>query len=213
MSCRSTGISTCSLPSKRWSTGVSPWPPVTSTAGAPSSTSRSASSRLAARRGPRALRPRAGSASPPSRAGRAARRASSTASALEQRRARARHHHRIDDERHRMPLEVVGDRLDQPREKSIPVFAASTPMSDEDRVELGDDELRRQLVDRRHRRRVLRRQGDQSRHAVGAGGGERLQVGLDPGAAAAVGRRNASRPSELTGSSLRRHDPDQVRRV
>ena len=45
-SCRSTSISTCRSPSKRWSTASSPWPPVTITAGAPSSWIRSASSRL-----------------------------------------------------------------------------------------------------------------------------------------------------------------------
>ena len=44
-SCRATRISTWRVPSKRWSTG-SPCPPVTITAGAPSSCSRSASSRF-----------------------------------------------------------------------------------------------------------------------------------------------------------------------
>ena len=61
--------------------------------------------------------------------------------------------------------------------------------------------------------RVLRRQRDERGRAVHARGRERLQVGLDAGAAARVGRRDRQGARNGRGSSLRRHDPDQVRRV
>ena len=50
------------------------------------------------------------------------------------------------------------------------------------------DEGERQLLDGRDGDRVLRRQRDEHGRAVAAGGRERLQVGLDAGAAARVGR-------------------------
>ena len=59
-----------------------------------------------------------------------------------------------------------------------------------DRVELRADEPRRHLVDGGHLARVLRREGDDRRHAVDARRGERLQVGLDPGPSAGIGARN-----------------------
>ena len=117
---------------------------------------------------------------------------------LEQLRARARDHHRVDDERHRVLLEVVRDRLDQPPREEHPGLRGVDADVREHRVELRDDELRRQLVDRRHRGRVLRRERDEHRHPVRAGGGERLQVGLDAGAAAASRRLRSSVLAEPT---------------
>jgi len=99
------------------------------------------------------------------------------------------------------------------REKSIPVFAASTPDVGEDRSELLDDEFRRHFVHRGHANGALRRQRDNRRHAVAAGRGERLQVGLDAGAASAVGAGDREQAWNGQTVSLRRHDPDQVRRV
>ena len=92
---------------------------------------------------------------------------------------------------------VLGEEVRRPsrstaREKSIPVFAASTPMSSNTASSCARDEPRRQLVDGRDAERVLRRQRDDRGHAVAARGGERLQVGLDAGAAARVGATRSS---------------------
>ena len=78
------------------------------------------------------------------------------------------------------------------REKSIPVFAASTPMSSKTasscaRTKSGGTSCTAVTADR-----VLRGQRDDRAHPVAARGGERLQVGLDAGAAARVGRRRSS---------------------
>ena len=86
-----------------------------------------------------------------------------------------------------MRLEVVRDRLDQRAREEHPGLRRVDADVVEDRVELRAHELRRQLVDRGDADRVLRRQRDEHRRAVRAGGGERLQVGLDAGAAAGVG--------------------------
>jgi hypothetical protein len=108
--------------------------------------------------------------------------------------------------------EEVGHGLDQPaREEHARLGRVHTDVV-EDRVELCDDELARQLVHRRDGDRVLGGQGDERTHAVAAGRGEGLQVGLDPGSAPRVGRRDG----ETTWNchdSLRRCEPDQVRRV
>ena len=200
-------------PSKRWSTGSSPWPPVTITAGAPSSCSRSASSRRDAVAAGERLAPRAGSASRRSRAGRAAPTSASTASSCEQPRARARDHHRVDDERHRMLREEVGDRLDQRRARRA---SRSSP--------------RRRRCRRRPRRAARARtpaaaRGSPSRRPCSAPSARRSPTcRRQPAAANAF--RSAWMPapppeSELAivsarGThivSLRRHDPDQVRRV
>ena len=73
------------------------------------------------------------------------------------------------------------------REKSIPVFAASTPMSSHDRVELRADERRRHLVDRVTPRVFCAVSATIADDAVDARRGERLEVGLDPRPAAGVG--------------------------
>jgi hypothetical protein len=113
---------------------------------------------------------------------------------LEQLRARARDHHRVDDERHRVLLEVVGHGLDQPTREQHPGLRRVDAEIREHCLELVDDELRRQLVDRLHPDGVLRGERDQDRHAVHARAGERLQVGLNPGAAARVGGRDRQCP-------------------
>ena len=63
------------------------------------------------------------------------------------------------------------------------------------RVELGTDDVGGYLVDRRHTDRALRCQGHDRAHPVTAEVRERLEVGLDPGAAAGVraGDREAAR--------------------
>ena len=132
-SSRSTGISTCRSPSKRWSTG-SPWPPVTITAGAPSSTSRSASSRL----GPSPtsnsrldlVRRHHGREREEPRDERC------DGVLLQQPRARARDHHRVDHERHRMLGEEVRDRLDHRRREEHPRLGRVDADVVEDRLQL-----------------------------------------------------------------------------
>ena len=132
---------------------------------------------------------------------------------LEQRGARAGDHHRVDDERHLMTLEVPGNRLDQSAREEHPRLRGVDADVVEHGLELREDEFRRQLVDRGHRLRVLRCQRHEHRGAVDTGCAERLQVGLDAGAAAAVGGRDRQCPRNSRRASLRRHDPDQVRRV
>ena len=84
--------------------------------------------------------------------------------------------------------EEVGDRLDdRAREKSIPVFAASTPMSSKTasswaRTNSGGTSCTAVTADV-----FCAVSATIARHPVAAGRGERLQVGLDPGAAARVG--------------------------
>ena len=76
------------------------------------------------------------------------------------------------------------------REKSIPVFAASIPMSPATVSSCartnhgGTSKTARDLA------RVLRRERDDRRRPMNAGGRERLQVGLDPGPSAGIGARN-----------------------
>jgi SAM-dependent methyltransferase len=104
--------------------------------------------------------------------------------------ARARHHHGVDDERHAMHLEVVRHRLDQRcREEHARLRRIHADVA-EGGVELGDREVRRQLVDRSHAPRGLRRERDKHALAMATGGRKGLQVGLDAGASSRVGGCN-----------------------
>jgi hypothetical protein len=85
-----------------------------------------------------------------------------------------------------MLSEVVGHDLDQVSREEHPRLCSVDADVAEDGLELRGDELRRHLVHSGHTRGVLRRQRDDRAHSVTAGGRERLQVGLDPGAAAGV---------------------------
>ena len=109
-------------------------------------------------------------------------------SVLEQLGARAGDHHRVDDQRNGPLLEKVGDRLDQTCREQHPGLRHVDADVIEHSFELRVNELGRQLVDRRHAHRVLRGQRDQRGHAMTSGRGERLQVGLDPGAPARIRR-------------------------
>ena len=131
----------------------------------------------------------------------------------QQLRARARDHHRIDDERDATLVQEIGDGVDDRFREEHPRLRGVDTDVIEDGVELRADEVARQLVNGGDLLRVLRRQRDERRHAVHAGGGECLQVGLDPGTAARIGRCDRQGARNGRGSSLRRHDPDQVRRV
>ena len=97
-----------------------------------------------------------------------------------------------------MLLEPVRDGVDDRAGEEHPRLRGVDADVVRHRVELRADERRRQLEDRVDADRVLRRERDDRRHAVGAGGGERLEVGLDPGAAAGVGARDRERCVEPT---------------
>jgi hypothetical protein len=109
---------------------------------------------------------------------------------LQKPRAGAGDHHGVDDERDRMVDQEVCDGLDQgPREQHPGLRRVDADVV-EHGLELRTDEFGRQLVDRRHTGRVLRRERDERRCAVATGGREGLQVGLNPGAATGIGRRD-----------------------
>ena len=119
----------------------------------------------------------------------------------QQARARRRHHHRIDDQRDRPLREEVRDGLDgRGREQHARLRRVDSDVA-EDGLELSEDDVGRHLVDGRHTGRVLRGQGDDRAHAVAAEMRERLQVGLDSGAAARVraGDREAAGYHESRG--------------
>ena len=122
---------------------------------------------------------------------------------LEQLRARARDHHRIDDERHGVRVEEVGNGLDQPRGEEHPGLRRVDADVVEDGVELRGDELRRQLVDRRHAGRVLRRQRD-----------DRATCRDSPPPRTPSGRPGCRRrrPSRTRRSSMRVERLDSLRR-
>ena len=89
-----------------------------------------------------------------------------------------------------MAFEVVGNGLDQLTREEHPCLGRVDADVVEDRLELGGDEVRRNFVHRGHTDSVLRRKRNDRAHPVAARGGERLQVGLDPGAPARVGARD-----------------------
>ena len=112
---------------------------------------------------------------------------------LEQLRARARDHDGIDDERHRVLLEIVRDCFDQgAREEHARLRGIDADVA-EHRVELPAHERRRQLVDRAHADGALRGQGHEHRRSVRACRSKCLQIRLDARAAARVGRRDRQR--------------------
>ena len=186
LSSRSTGISTCSRPSKRWSTASSPCPPVTIAAACAELDEPLRELRPRPRRR-RARAPRAGWASRPSRAGRAAPTSASTASSSS---SLAPDDATITGSttsgtgcsaRNAATASIDSAREEHPRLRRVDADVRV------DGLELRDDERRRHLVHGGDTDRVLGGQRDDRGHAVRAGRGERLQVGLDPCAAAAVG--------------------------
>ena len=197
-------------PSKRWSIASSPCPPVTITAGAPSSWIRSASSRLVPVPASASASIRFGVttvASGNSRSTSASTASSSSSLAPElatitgSTTSGTRWHGES-----RRPSSISS------REKSIPVLAASTPMSAKIASSWASTNSGGSSCDRGDPERVLRGQRHDRARPEAAGGSERLQVRLDPCAAP------ESEPAIVTQrrtaiSSLRRHDPDQVLRV
>ena len=124
---------------------------------------------------------------------------------LEQPRTRRGDQYGVDDERSPMSREERSHHLDHTARVEHPRLRSVDTDVRVDRLELREDEGRRHLVHGGDARRVLGGQGDDRRHSMRAGCGERLQVGLDPCAAAAVraGDRQCSR-NHLRQRSLRR---------
>ena len=201
-------------PSKRWSTGSSPWPPVTTTAGAPSSCSRSASSRRGA-----PARPASASAS--CRFGVTT--VASGKSRADERRRRRRPAGASRPELAtitgsttsgtRCAVEKVGDGLDQLAREEHPRLRGVDADVVEDRLEL-----------RAHERPAAAR-ARPSRRSCSARSARRAPT-CRGSPAAANAFRSAWMPAPppesdvaivrhrgTTCDSLRRHDPDQVRRV
>ena len=209
---RSTGISTCRSPSKRWSTA--------SLAVAAGDDHRRRAELVRAARPARAAAPLApGERLRLGQVRRHDRREREQPLderldrvVLEQPRARARDHHRVDDERH------ADARRGSRRPSRSARARRASPSSPRRRRcrrrprRAARDELRRQLVDRVTAERVLRGERDEHAHPVAAGGGERLQVGLDAGAAAGVGAGDREAAWNAL-SPFAGTDPDQVRRV
>ncbi len=71
-----------------------------------------------------------------------------------------------------------------------------------DGIDLLANELRRHGMNRRHAARILRGQGGEDAGAVDAERGERLEVGLNAGAAGGIGARDGERdgPCSRRGS-------------
>ncbi len=131
---------------------------------------------------------------------------------LQQLRARARDQDRVDDERDGVPLEELRDRLDDRAREEHPGLRGVDADVVEDRVELGADEVRRQLVHGGDGRSCS---APSARRARSSRMRPRRRTPSDrPGCR----RRRPSRTSRSSVrvesiGSLRRHDPDQVRRV
>jgi SAM-dependent methyltransferase len=98
----------------------------------------------------------------------------------------ARHHHRVDHQRHPVVSKEVGGGLDDRRREEHARLGRVHAQVGEDGLELSPHELGRHLVDSRDPGRVLRGQGHDRTHPETAGGRESLQVGLDAGAPTGV---------------------------
>ena len=132
---------------------------------------------------------------------------------LEQLRAGARDHHRIDDERYPVLGEEVGDGLDQLAGEEHPGLGGVDADVGEDGLELGLDEARGQLLDGRRRRACSARSARRSRSSRSS---PRPRTPSGPPGSLRRPRsrsRQSSNIVELPIHSLRRHDPDQVQRV
>ena len=189
-----TGIERWRCPSKRWSAGSAPCPPVTSAAAAPIATSRSASAARSS-----VARPVSACASgrlgvTTVASGNSRPISVATASGSSSRGARAGHHDRVDHERKVPPGQLVGDRPDDGGGEEHAGLGRPGADVVKHRSYLLADERGRQLLDRGHAEGVLRGEGHDGGHPVRAAAGERLQVGLNPGPAARVGRGDRQHP-------------------
>ena len=195
---RAPGISTTLSPSKKTSIACSRCPPVTTTQRGPSAWTARASCRVARARPPgraggavRQRRERARLGQVRRRHGHAREQPLDerrTGLVREQRRAGLGDHHGVEHDR-RGGIQLVeravdgGDRLDRAQHPDLDRVDADVAL---DGAHLGDDQLRLDRPDRVDADRALRRDRRDRGHPVDAAGGERLQVGLDPGTAAGV---------------------------
>ena len=218
---RSPGISTSRSPSKKTSIACSRWPPVTTTyarAERVDGAREGSSASPSLGRRPPAEQRRASGGSGVTTVARGSSRSTSArrASGVEQ---RARPTRRPSPGRARPACRRRAGRApgrpprSSPPSPSIPIFTASTPMSLGHGAHLRDDHLRRDGVHRVDRDRVLRGDRRDRRHPVHAARGERLQVGLDAGAAAGVraGDREHARDGRRRVGHPRRRLPRRDR--
>ena len=108
--------------------------------------------------------------------------------AIQERRAGAGAEDGVDDEWGRVLFEVVGNCGDDVRREERAGLGDVHPDIRVDGVELRGDDRGRQLVHREDRLGVLRGHPDDRGHPMASRGGKRLQVRLDAGATAGVGR-------------------------
>ena len=193
-SIHATGISRCSAPSKSRS-DPAPSPPVIRTARAPRATIRSASVAAVTI----ATGEDAGlgevRASPPSPGGAASAISTSTASGSSSVAPVLARRTGSTTSGVGCAREKVRDRDDDLRREQRSGLGRIDTDVVVDGLELRGDDPGGQRVGRQDRRGVLRGDADDRGHPVAAGGGERLEVSLDPGATAGIGRgdRQAAR--------------------
>ena len=102
-----------------------------------------------------------------------------------------RHHHRIEhDVAHNVMSQPVRDRRRNLRGRHHADLHRVHAHIGEDRIDLLGDKCRIDRLERSHALRVLRRQRGDHRHAIGAEGRERLQVGLNAGTPTGIRTRD-----------------------
>ena len=129
---------------------------------------------------------------------------------LQQCRAGAREHDRIDDEGKIPPVEKVRHGFDDGNGEEHPGLRRVHADVLVDGVELRSNEIQGQLVHCRDTLRVLRRERHDRARAVATRGREGFQVGLDPGSAAGVRASNRqatwNHPTPFAGPNRIRFD-------
>ena len=113
---------------------------------------------------------------------------------VEQHRPALGDHHRVDHDRGLPHLvQCLGDRFDRRLVEEHPDLDRVHAEIGGHRPDLVEDHLPRNRLHGDHLAGVLGGEGDDRRGAVDAAARERLQVGLDPGAAAGIGARDRDR--------------------
>ena len=200
---RSPAIRWMPSPSKSTSVASSRCPPVTTTTSGPSACSARASCSTSSGAARPGEHPRLGQVRRDH--GRARQQQCRPARRARRRRAAPRPTRRPSRGRSRRACRARAGRAPRrPRRRSpalpsIPIFTASTPMSSATARTCSTMNVRRHRVDARHADRVLRGQRGDRRHPVDAAARERLQVGLDPGAAAGVGAGDREHGGDRAG--------------
>ena len=118
---------------------------------------------------------------------------------VQETRAAFRDHHRVEDDvRELVARDRIGDSQDDRRRREHADFGGVNLEVGRHGIDLRDDHRRVDLRDRGDAERVLRGDRGNRGTAVDAVRGERLEVGLDAGAAARVAAGDCQRRSHLT---------------